>query len=1282
MRKKLFTLLSLLALIGVWAWAEEAGTGSTSTTNVAKIGDTEYASIQAAIDACPKGTETTITLMDNVEEGASFGFPDEMKGSGRNIVLDLNGKIYKFKTPAMGSTGYETQAMHLINGNKLTVKNGTLAINPSTTKIKRLIQNYCDLTLEDVTVDTESVPDIFSNYNNSFCRGTVTLKGKTVFKASSNAIIFDIDGTYCSKPNGGDVELVIDNSFEGSISGKIEYVESTNASYTSKLTDKANYLKANIGNNYFATVEEAVSYAENGATIELLNDVNTDKQIEIPVGKEVVLDLKGHKIEYTGSVDLTSGVLLVHNGAGLTVKGEKSKSEIKAGAKAYAALALTKQGDDASNPAKLTIESGKITGYYYGIVGNGGRHNTDITIKGGTITGTCENDNLGIYHPQNGILTITGGQIEGYSSAIELRAGTLNISGGSFKSTATTTKVSANGSGNTTVGAAIAIAQHTTKKAINVNISEGNFSGCTGLTVFDPQNNNDAENVKVTISGGTIIAEKNGINAKYGTVNISGGTIEGKTNYGVAVDKCTVNISDTANITSKEFTVGTGYGTGAIVNISGGTLTARDNAVIGGNGNKTDNNNAVRVNPNKFNISGGTFNGGITSSGYVACGIYAPWKDEFNVTGGTFNITNGAGIVARAGVVNVSGNVVINCTGRVTGKVGDSRVVVTCSPIVFDSEASYPAMTADSKISVTGGKFSSEGDVPTVCAVLKSDDNNKRIVLRGGTFSSDPNKFCAEGYYATKSGSPANYAVEKIKSVEITEPSLSESNVKIDTAGNTEGVEAPTQAQANSAVNAVVTNNSSVSNFDTTPASESLLMTDAASTETSETVKIGSATVEVKGMTIIELVQMAAEAQNVSDESKNNIVASDINQIVKIDFNNASVKKEGDSVVVDRISFNIKPTAVVMVEDKKVELPVPNALIANPITFRLPVDKNTKKQFVQLYHKADGSETEENLGLFEILTDGTGNKYVEVSATNFSEYGYSLSEVDIDVYLGTATKEIKAVSEWTSILETTPNAIAIVNSELASWAEKNRNVIVKYTAGSQEVYECKNFVLTDLEDFYTPVEFKALRGSYNRQPNAATNDSIEYNSVCLPFAFDASDLSETAKILTFAYYDNANTAYFNHINSISAGIPCIIQETETSWKEIDLTGKTIVASPNKDGNMRGTFVTTNEYGKNGTAKTDYYSVGEDNKFSPLNTTLSPFRSCLWLHNDSSIGQGSASAKAIRIIEDGEATGIESVDSSDIESQEIYTINGMKVSGNAKSLPRGMYIMNGKKFIIR
>lgn len=1300
MRKKLFTLLSLLALIGVLAWAEE--TGSTSTANIAKMGNVEYSTIQEAFKDCTNGIETTITLLADVEEGASFGFPDDWKDSGRKIVLDLNGHTYKFKTPAMGSTGYKTQAMHLINGNELTVKNGTLAINSSTTEIKRLIQNYCDLTLEDVVLDTENVPSGFNDYNNSFCRGTVTLKGKTVFKASPNAIIFDIDGSYCSKPNGGNVELVIDNTFTGSISGKIEYVPSAHGTYTSKITDNANYLKAKIGNNYFATVEEAISYATNNEIITLLADINATKQIEI-AGKEIVLDLNAHKIEYTGSKTLNSGVLLVHNGAGLTVKGEEANSEIAAGNKAYAAIALTKEGDSDANPAKLTVESGKITGYYYGIVGNGSRHNTEITITGGTITGTCTSDNLGIYHPQEGTLTINGGNIIGYASAIEMRAGTLNITNGTFNSTATTTTVTANGSGNTTVGAAIAIAQHTTKKDIKVEISGGEFNGYTALAVLNPQNN-DTKNVTTKITGGTFngtlvgvkaqhgtvnieggeiiseIVKGAGVQAAAGTVNITGGKIEAKKNIGVVVDAAaTVNISgETTNITSQESSVATvGTSTGCTINISGGTFTAKDNIVVAGNGtNRTGE-------PNKYNISGGTFNGYIETSGYVACGIYAPWKDEFNINGGTFNINGGAGIVARAGKVNISGGT-FNCTGGTSGKVGDSKIDVPGSALVFDKNSNYPGFDGEACITVTGGMFSSPADVATV--ICSATEDNKLIKISGGTFSSDPNKFCAEGYSATKNDGETVYTVGKIQSVVISEPEVTSTTVKIDSSEGSEGSTTLTQEQANTAVTQVVTSNSAVTDFDTTPASESLSMTDAATSDTKETVKIGGNTVEVAGKTIVELVQMAAaETEGVSVDSKNNIVASDINQIVKIDFKQASVKSEGSNAVVDKISFNIKPTAIVMVDDKKVELPVPNALIANPITFRLPVDKNTNKQFVKLYHKADGSTKEDDLGLFEIRTDNTQNKYVEVSTTHFSEYGYTLNETsgNIDVYLGNSTKETKQVSEWSSILESTPNAIAVVSSELATWAEKNKNVLVEYAVGSNDskYYECANFVLSDLKDFYTPVEFKALSGSYSRQPNAATNANIEYNSVCLPFAFEASELSGTARILTFAYYDNANTAYFNNVSSISAGTPCIIHETDTKWK-FDLDGKTIVASPNMDGNMRGTFVTTSAYGKDSEGKTEYYSVGADNKFSPLADVLKPFRSCLWLHNDGSIGQGSASAKAIRIIEDGEATGIESVEASDIESREIFTINGMKVPGNAKSLPRGMYIMNGKKFIVR
>ena len=839
-----------------------------------------------------------------------------------------------------------------------------------------------------------------------------------------------------------------------------------------------NRIVAKNGDYEYPFFNDAFNDLGKQETLQLLADVSTTSQLKVTSAKAgSIIDLNGHKLSYAGTSTIQGGLIFVYHSSSLTIKDSSSgkTGDINPGEKAHCAIQIG-SSKSSSTPAVLTIESGNITGHYYAISGNGTYHNTEITINGGVLKATKNEGNLGIYHPQDGKLTINGGQIEGYNSAIELRAGTLNISGGSFKSTASKYTVDANGSGSTTSGAAIAIAQHTTLKDINVSISGGEFTGHNGICVVNPQNN-PTNNVKVAISNATVNATDKAIISEHGTTSIT-----------------------------------------------------------------------------------------------------------------------------------------------------------------------------------------------------------------GGSFSSDPNKFCAEGYYATKSDGSTSYSVAKIQSVVIPTPSLSESNVKIDTTGSSESVVAPTQDEANFAVTDVVTNNSSVSNFDTTPASESLSMTDPASTETSETVTIGDETVGVGGKTIIELVKKAAEKQGVSEESKENIEVSDINQIVKIDFNNASVKKEGSNVIVDKISFNIKPTAVVMVDNKKVVLPVPNALIVNPITFRLPVDKNTNKQFVELYHKKDNSDKEDQLGLFEIRTDNDGNKYIEVSATNFSEYGYTLSETsgNIDVYLGNSTKQTKQVGEWASILESTPNAIAVVSSELATWANKNKNVLVEYTVGSNnsKYYECKNFELTDLKDFYTPVEFKVISGNYHRDPNAATNADILYNSVCLPFAVNASDLSGTARILTFAFYDKANTAYFNNVTSISAGTPCIIHETGTSWK-FDLDGKTIVESSNMDGNMRGTFVTTNEYGmSSNNGKTDYYSVGDDNKFSPLANTLMPFRSCLWLHNDGSIGQGSASAKAIRIIEDGEATGIESVDSSDIESQEIYTINGMKVSGNVKSLPRGMYIMNGKKFIIR
>lgn len=155
--------------------------------------------------------------------------------------------------------------------------------------------------------------------------------------------------------------------------------------------------------------------------------------------------------------------------------------------------------------ASLTMNGGTIIN---GITGNGSNNDngdpvyapTTITINGGVVNG----GELGIYHPQVGKLTINNGEITG-KSGIEMRAGELVVNGGVITATGTPLTVNPNGGGSTTVGAAVAIAQHTTKRPITVNISGGTFTGGAALLEANPQGNPTAatEKVFIVVTGGT-----------------------------------------------------------------------------------------------------------------------------------------------------------------------------------------------------------------------------------------------------------------------------------------------------------------------------------------------------------------------------------------------------------------------------------------------------------------------------------------------------------------------------------------------------------------------------------------------------------------------------------------------------------------------------------------------------------------------------------------------------------------------------------------------------------
>lgn len=127
---------------------------------------------------------------------------------------------------------------------------------------------------------------------------------------------------------------------------------------------------------------------------------------------------------------------------------------------------------------------------------------------------------------------------------------------------------------------------------------------------------------------------------------------------------------------------------GASAEINGGKLETFDNFALAGNGTAGQGDVNIVVN-------GGELISNIQSNGYIACGIYMPNTGTLTVNGGHIIANGGAGIVCRGGKTTLNGGE-ITATAHPTletGKVGDARVVVPCSAVVYDKHSNYPGST-------------------------------------------------------------------------------------------------------------------------------------------------------------------------------------------------------------------------------------------------------------------------------------------------------------------------------------------------------------------------------------------------------------------------------------------------------------------------------------------------------------------------------------------------------------------------------------------------------------
>lgn len=236
----------------------------------------------------------------------------------------------------------------------------------------------------------------------------------------------------------------------------------------------------------------------------------------------------------------------------------------------------------------------------------------------------------------------------------------------------------------------------------SVYVKRGGIFNLESGTLTNSSTNPKTQNVVVRVEGGTAATPV------ASTANIKGGKIETK--------GTPVFVKDP----------------GATVNVSGGELTGSGLACIAGNGSEG-------MGGTTINVSGGTLTAKPYDDTSAACGIYHPNEGTLNITGGTINVADGVGVLMRGGEMTMTGGE-INATGddaTRTGSVGDTNQKIGVSGVIFDRDANYPAV-ATTKIKIDGdAKVNGAKEAVELINTNGVADAKSAFSLKGGTYNKD-----------------------------------------------------------------------------------------------------------------------------------------------------------------------------------------------------------------------------------------------------------------------------------------------------------------------------------------------------------------------------------------------------------------------------------------------------------------------------------------------------------------------------------------------------------------
>lgn len=556
-------LSAFLAVMMVLTMAPVAFAADTETTTeyVAQVDGNKYETLADAIKAANDGD--TITLLKG-GNGNGFKVP-EGRFTEQGLTIDFNQFTYMIGGQLVGSAGTGTNGCQLLKNNKITFKNGSFVGATEGSKPADdtpdwhgapaiMIQNYCDLTLENmiVTGGDETVYTFSNNCGNTVIKDSTINAGKAK-GYSSGPFAFDVC-RYSTYPSvsvtvqgssviNGDVEIsgtigagqsrqlnIEDGIFNGrfvvsntpaniSITGgtfssdvsaycDANYVTAKNADNTYTVKPLKDVAVAKVGDTYYKTLAEAVSTADKN-TVTLLK--NTAEDITIAQDKDITLDLNGKTL-----TNVNSDTITVNKGATLTINGEGTVDNV------------THQKTTIYNKGTVTLNGGtydrskedgiKDSNTYYTLLNHGTMTVANVTVnnKGG-YSSLFENGYFnqkpetknGIANP---ILTIESGNFTGGINTVKNDDdATMIINDGTFAN----------------------YAQAAFQNHNIATINGGTFDGSTVYAILNCGvcTGNDAEHDKhqLIINDGKFSGkirkgnDENGVHYDFGSIAIKGG---------------------------------------------------------------------------------------------------------------------------------------------------------------------------------------------------------------------------------------------------------------------------------------------------------------------------------------------------------------------------------------------------------------------------------------------------------------------------------------------------------------------------------------------------------------------------------------------------------------------------------------------------------------------------------------------------------------------------------------------------------------------------------------